>query len=273
MQGKWLKFAVDFCDDEKIKIIRGHEGGDSFVWLWLWLLTTAMKKETDTLYIVAGRPYDAAVIAQQADVKIDTVTRGIELFRHLHMIEWLDDGGLVLINFQRHQSLGKMQEKRELAKIRQQKHRAAISYESETVTRDKCDSHATEKKRIEKNRKENITDTTPSQKGATKKLTPSQQIAKDTLWAAWQDEYHRVYSIPYKPTAGDWPQVYARNLLDLPQDRIRALVSAWFAAPEKERRYYPHHLRSFAAGFERAETLIRKTDDCFTTVRGWGEGK
>ena len=273
MADKWLKLAVTFCDDEKIKIIRAHEGGDSFVWLWLWLLTTAMKKETDTLCIVAGLPYDPETIARSADVKVDTVNKGMELFLKLKMVQVENDGGICILNFHKHQAVAEMQHKRQLATDRKRKQRekesAQITYIPPDVTRDTCDSHATEKRR-EDEEEEKIKDI-PAQKPPAKvdRLTDQQKANKINLWEAWQEQYTARYKIPYKATIADWKQINDRSILDLDQERIRKLVKAWFAAPEAEQKFFPPYLKNFATGFERAESIKGTSKDTFTKIKGW----
>ena len=153
---KWIKIVADFCDDEKTKIIRDSEGGDTFIWIWLWMLTTAMKKESDTLYLVGATPYDPGMIARLADVKEDAAHKAIALFERLGMIEFTESGGIFIVNWSKHQSMTAMIEKRESARIRKEREREKkreflLSNES-LVTRDTCDSHATEENRREEKR-------------------------------------------------------------------------------------------------------------------------
>lgn len=184
MAGTWLKISMDFCDDSKIKYIRRQPGGDTYIWLWLWILTTAMKKETDTLYLVSGVPYDPETIADEANVKIEDVKQGFLLFEHLKMIESAQDGGIIVLNFHKHQSIAQLQHKRELAKIRKQKQREKQKQEllELDVTRDECDSHATEEKREEESREEKKTNTTQDK--------PAKNEYPDDFEAVWK-EYPR----------------------------------------------------------------------------------
>ena len=261
MSGKWLKLSADFCDDEKIKIIRGHEGGDTFIWIWLWLLTTAMKKETDTLYVVAGIPYDAALIAQQADVKIDAVVKSIELFSKLKMIDWLTDGGLVLINFHKHQAIAELHHKRYLATDRKRKQRerdiSRIEYVEENVTRDTCDSHATEKRRVEKSREEKNTTSVPPTGGL------------DDILPHWYKLNTDSGLSYYKTTKADKADLSAM-LSAMPAEQVQLLMDKWFLARKQERdgsKYYPARITSFCSGYQRV-TGIKGKDD-WAEFKGW----
>lgn len=290
MADKWLKFAITFCDDEKIKIIRAHEGCDTFIWLWLWLLTTAMKKETDTLYIVAGLPYEPETIARAADVKIDAVNRGMDLFIKLQMVQIKEDGGICINNFHKHQAIAEMQHKRKLAAERKRKQRekeaAQIAYTPENVTRDTCDSHATEKRREDEESDEEekikILPKKPAGPlpGNCQVLVDSSKqtrdtVAKDALWNAWQEEYQKAFKKKYVPTAGDWKQIKDREIYDIEPHRIAQLVHAWFNVPAKEKKYFHPYLKSFACGWEKAEEFIQSTKsskDDFNKISGW-DGK
>lgn len=245
MSDKWIKIACDFCDDEKIKIIRNHEGGDTFIWIWLWLLTTAMKKETDTLFVVGETPYDAAMISLQADVKLDAVIKAIELFTRLQMIKITDTGGIHLVKWHKHQSMNAMLEKREQARIRKENERERKRIEIDNaccdVTRDMRDSHAIEKSksRVRQEKDKDIP------------AAPDQSDLDPSL-AYWY-QLNTENGLPfYKTTKADKADLKA--MLDkMGLDAVKSLMSAWFAARAApgQGKFFVARITSFCSGYSR----------------------
>jgi predicted phage replisome organizer len=288
MADKWLKLAMDFCDDEKIKIIRAHEGGDTFIWLWLWFLTTAMKRETDTIYIVAGIPYEPEIIAKNADVKLDAVNRGMDLFEKLQMLTVQEDGGIQITNFLKHQSIAEMQHKRQLATERKRKQRekeaAQIAYNPENVTRDTCDSHATEESREEESREEESREEKEKQippKNPAAIIPPiplpplpkqeQQKSDLDTILDHWYAAHNAAGLGFYKTTKEDRADI-AFMLKGLTVEKIKSLIDGWFAEHETNTRYHTMRITAFAKGYSRVAKSTKSSKDVFNKVSGW-EGK
>lgn len=258
MSERWIKLALGFCDDEKIKIIRHHEGGDTFVWIWLWLLTTAMKKETDTLYIVGDTPYDAPMIALQADVKVDAVFKALDIFTRLKMITITKNGGVHIVNWHKHQSMAEMLDRRECNRVRKAKERALKRAELglQPVTRDTCDSHTTEKRREEERREEEIlaADAAPADAGIVsdpveppadpekppRKLTRHQRLG-ESFASAFRE------AVPGEEYAHNWPRDNAalKALDKVPEEEVVRRMRAYFHTADD--RYHRRTVPAFVA--------------------------
>ena len=82
----WLKLDTGILDDEKIRIIRDLPDGDTLFVLWIGILCLAMKKETESLYIADGIPYEDTHLSTLYNIKIDTVKLGLSVFERLGMV-------------------------------------------------------------------------------------------------------------------------------------------------------------------------------------------
>ena len=139
---RWIKLDVNILDDSKIKIIRSHPDGDSVVVLWIGLLCLAMKSPTPgRLEISDGIPYTLDDLSQLLSIDKKTVEMGLHLFERYRMVELLPDGPISIINFDEHQNMKYIEHKRELTRIRVEKHRrkllscnALLTHDSVTVT-------------------------------------------------------------------------------------------------------------------------------------------
>ena len=120
---KWIKLNVDMFDDEKIKIIQAMPDGDAILVIWIKLITLAGKtNDGGYIYISDNIPYTEEMLSIIMNKPIMTVKLAMETFAKLHMIE-NDTKGIYLVNFEKHQSLDRMQEIREYNRIAQRKSR------------------------------------------------------------------------------------------------------------------------------------------------------
>lgn len=120
---KWIKLNVDMFDDEKIKIIQAMPDGDAILVIWIKLITLAGKtNDGGYVYISDNIPYTDEMLSIIMNKPIMTIKMAMETFVNLRMIE-SDTKGIYLVNFEKHQSLGRMQELKEYNRIAQQKSR------------------------------------------------------------------------------------------------------------------------------------------------------
>ncbi len=172
----WIKLAVDILDDAKIKIIRSHPDGNSIVVLWIGLLCLAMKSARPGIIEISdGIPYTIDDLSSAFNIEKKTVELGLALFAKYRMIDLFDGNTIEVINFAKHQSLERIEEKRALNRARvkefreKQKCNALLTHESQ-----KCNALLTHESqnvmpqnRIDKNKKENknIYNNTPAKAG------------------------------------------------------------------------------------------------------------
>lgn len=120
---KWIKINIDMFDDEKIKIIQAMPEGDSLLVVWIKLITLAGKtNDGGYIYIAENVPYTEEMLSTIMNKPINTIRLALSTFLSLKMIEE-DTKGIYLINFEKHQSLDKMEKLKEQNRIRVAKYR------------------------------------------------------------------------------------------------------------------------------------------------------
>jgi predicted phage replisome organizer len=110
-------------DDEKIKIIQAMPDGDAILVIWIKLITLAGKtNDGGYVYISNNIPYTEEMLSIIMNKPIMTVKMAMETFASLGMVE-NDTKGIYLVNFDKHQSLDRMQEIKEYNRLAQQRSR------------------------------------------------------------------------------------------------------------------------------------------------------
>ena len=106
---KWVKLTVDMFDDEKIKIIQAMPEGDALLVVWIKLVTLAGKtNDGGYIYISEGLPYTEEMLSVIMNKPISTIRLALDVFSRLGMTD-NDTKGIFLINFEKHQSLDKLE--------------------------------------------------------------------------------------------------------------------------------------------------------------------
>lgn len=140
---KWIKLNVDMFDDEKIKIIQSMPEGDSLLIVWIKLITLAGKtNDGGYIYINDNMPYTDEMLATIMNKPLNIIQLALSTFNKLGMIE-NDEKGIYLVNFEKHQSLDRMQELKEYNRLAQQKHRAKLRLSMESTKCQYCGENAT----------------------------------------------------------------------------------------------------------------------------------
>lgn len=120
---KWIKLSTDFFEDRKIKQIRAMPDGDAMLLIWLNLLVLAgLVNDGGLVYLTHGIPYTEEMLAEEMRRSLPVVRSAISLFRTLNMVEDTPDG-LLISNWEKHQSVDGMERVREQNRIRQAKKR------------------------------------------------------------------------------------------------------------------------------------------------------
>lgn len=131
---KWIKLNVDMFDDEKIKLIQALPEGDSLLLVWIKLILLAGKtNEGGYVYINENMAYTDEMLSVIMNKPLNIIRLALETFKNLQMIE-TDEKGIYLVNFEKHQSLDKMQEIREYNRLAQQKHRLKLKCQKMSLT-------------------------------------------------------------------------------------------------------------------------------------------
>lgn len=141
---KWIKLNVDMFDDEKIKIIQAMPDGDAILVIWIKLIALAGKtNDGGYIYISENIPYTDEMLSVIMNKPILTIKLAMETFNNLKMIE-NDTKGIYLVNFEKHQSLEKMERIKEQNRLRKQRERERKLLVSRNVTQDVTQCHATD---------------------------------------------------------------------------------------------------------------------------------
>ncbi len=120
---KWIKLTVDMFDDEKIKIIQSMPEGDTLLIVWIKLITLAGKtNDGGYVYISEGMPYTDEMLSIIMNKPLNIIRLALDTFIKLGMIE-TDIKGIYLLNFEKHQSLDKLEKIKEQNRLRVAKYR------------------------------------------------------------------------------------------------------------------------------------------------------
>lgn len=153
---KWIKMSVDMFDDEKIKIIQAMPDGDALLIVWIKLIALAGKtNEGGYIYINKNMPYTDEMLAVIMSKPVMTIRLAMDTFKSLGMID-TNTKGVYLVNFEKHQSLEKLQKAKEQTRQRVKKHREnqKMLQCNAGVTQDVTQCNATEEEKEEEIEKE-----------------------------------------------------------------------------------------------------------------------
>jgi len=152
---KWIKITTDIFDDEKMKIIDTMPVRDEIIVIWFKLLSLAGKVNQDGLLIMNNKiSYTPEMLTAIFNRKLNTVKLALSTFEGFGMIDIEDGETIGISNWNKHQNIEGMEKIREQNRLRKRKerenkHQKSISH---TMSRD---SHATDKIRLEEDKKKN----------------------------------------------------------------------------------------------------------------------
>ena len=120
---KWIKICVDIFDDEKIRIIENLPDGDTLLIIWFKLLVLAGKKnDCGLVYITRDIPYTEDTLTTILNRPKASVTLALQTFKNMGMIE-IENDILSILNWDKHQSIDKIDKIRAQNRERQAKYR------------------------------------------------------------------------------------------------------------------------------------------------------
>ena len=120
---KWIKIVTDIFDDEKILLIESMPAPDSVIVIWFKLLCLAGKQNNKGVFMLNDKiPYTEEMLATIFRRPVNTVRLALNIFKQYGMIEIID-GTITIPNWEKHQSLGKLERSKEQNRKRVAEHR------------------------------------------------------------------------------------------------------------------------------------------------------
>lgn len=119
---KWIKITTDIFDDEKIILIESLPDAYAIITVWFKLLCLAGKQNNSGVFLMGRIPYTDKMLATIFRMKESTVTMALQTFENFGMVE-LVDGVITIPNWEKHQSLDKLEQAKEKTRQRVAKHR------------------------------------------------------------------------------------------------------------------------------------------------------
>lgn len=165
---RWIKIVTDIFDDEKMLMIETMPKGDTIIVIWFKLLCLAGKQNNSGVFQLGQMPYTDEMFATIFRRPINTVRLALQTFEKFGMIEIISNT-VTVPNWEKHQSIDKLDEIREQTRNRVAKHRdkqKLFAYcnatcnvtSNDTVT----ECNALEKKRKEKEKEKIIKKKNPN---------------------------------------------------------------------------------------------------------------
>ena len=115
---KWIKIVTDIFDDEKILLIESMPERDSIIVIWFKLLCMAGKQNNGGVFMLNDRiAYTDEMLSTIFRRPLNTVRMALKAFENFGMIEIVNDV-ITIPNWEKHQSLDRIEKGREQAKKR-----------------------------------------------------------------------------------------------------------------------------------------------------------
>lgn len=120
---KWIKIVTDIFDDEKILLIESLPDSDTLIVIWFKLLCLAGKQNNSGVFLMNDKiPYTEEMLASIFRRPVNTVKFALSTFENFEMIE-IVDGVITIPNWEKHQSLDRLEMIKEQTRKRVAKHR------------------------------------------------------------------------------------------------------------------------------------------------------
>lgn len=120
---KWVKVSTDIWNNKKIKQIESLKNGDTYIVIWMKLLTLAGQiNDNGYIYVTEKIPFTDKGLAVELNKPLKVVKDAIELFEEYEMIE-IEDGYIILTGWEKYQNIEGMEKIREQTKDRVKRYR------------------------------------------------------------------------------------------------------------------------------------------------------
>lgn len=231
----WFKVLTDIFSDDKIKIIQSMPEGDSLLVMWFKVLSQAGKtNDGGYIYLKRNIPYNAGMLATLFNKPQQLVEMALRTFSEFGMIDIDDKGYIFVTNWEKHQSIDKLNQIREKTRARVQSHRERKKQEllmcNATETLPKQENNAIE---VELDK----------EKDTTLLEDDFQKVRKAYI------EIHNVMDMPYK----DCPLLTKLLEDGFKPDLIIGIMRDKYKSGVKTLKYYEYAIR------ESAETSAKRT--------------
>lgn len=120
---KWIKIVTDIFDDEKILLIESLPSSDSIIVIWFKLLTLAGKQNNNGVFLFNSvMPYTEEMLATIFRRDVNVVRMALQTFEKFGMVDIVDNV-ITIPNWGKHQSLEKIEARKEYQKKYQREYR------------------------------------------------------------------------------------------------------------------------------------------------------
>lgn len=121
---KWIKMATNLFDNRKIRQIECLPEGYAIIVVWMKLLCLAGNvNDSGYIYFTKEIPYTEQMLSAQFNMPITTLQLALRTFEQFGMVEVIDDI-LHISNWEKYQSVDRLNEIREYNRLAKQKSRA-----------------------------------------------------------------------------------------------------------------------------------------------------
>lgn len=139
---KWIKMATDIFDNRKIRQIESLPDGDAIIVIWVKLLCLAGNiNDAGMVYFTKEIPYTDQMLATQFSRPLTTIQLALKVFEQFGMVEVIDSI-LHISNWEKYQSVDRLQEIREYNRLAKQKSREKqkllLYVNDESMTSQRC---------------------------------------------------------------------------------------------------------------------------------------
>ena len=121
---KWIKICTDIFDDEKISLIDGMPDRDGIIVIWFKLLCMAGKQNNGGVFMLNDKiAYTDEMLATIFRRPLNTVRLALKTFEQFGMVDIINNA-YTIPNWEKHQSLDKLEAAKEKNRQRVAAHRA-----------------------------------------------------------------------------------------------------------------------------------------------------
>ena len=114
----FVKLDINFFQNPKIQRVSRMPGGDTYIKIYVGLLTMAMKSPSPGMIMISDTmAADVADIASHCLAKEDEVKAALSVFKRLNMAE-ITDNVVLIPSFEEHQNLAKINAAKEKTRLR-----------------------------------------------------------------------------------------------------------------------------------------------------------
>lgn len=120
---KWIKIVTDIFDDEKIRFIETMPNGDEIIVIWFKILCLCGKSNNGGFLMFTGKlAYTDEMLVSILNRDIESIQKALKTFEDLEMIEMIDNK-IYIANWDKHQTLDKLEAKKQYDREYQRKKR------------------------------------------------------------------------------------------------------------------------------------------------------